>query len=188
MPNWAYTSYYLRSSDDSAKELYNKMLKLQNMTEPLKPNGFGTTWLGNLVEDLGVNYDKVYCRGSWDDLRLEDGVLHFTTETAWNRCSEVENLIKEKYPEMEIHFFCEECGMGIYVKNSTEFFPEDYIVDIDNDEIEYLSEDETLSHLSDFFGIDFNTIDDLLLAVNEHNDKEENEDNQIRLNKIELVD
>lgn len=187
MPNWAYTSYYLRSSDNSAKKLYKKMLKLQNMTEPLKPNGFGTTWLGNLVEDLGKDYEKVQCRGSWDDLKLEDDVLHFSTETAWYRCTEVEDLIKEKYPEMEINFFCEESGMCIYEKNSTEFFPEDYVVDTDDEGTEYLSESETLSHLSDFFGIDFNTFDDLLLAVDEHNEKEENEDNQIRLNKIELV-
>jgi hypothetical protein len=77
--------------------------------------------------------------------------------------------------------------MCIYEKNSTEFFPEDYVVDTDDEGTEYLSESETLSHLSDFFGIDFNTFDDLLLAVDEHNGKEENEDNQIRLNKIELV-
>ena len=69
------------------------MNRLAQMKEPLKPNGFGTTWLGNLVEDLGVDFNKVQCRGSRDGLELDGGVLRFLTATAWYRCTEVEDLI-----------------------------------------------------------------------------------------------
>ena len=94
------------------------MKSLQEMKEPLKPNGFGTTWLGNLVEDLGVDFNKVQCRGSWDCLELDDDILSFTTETACYRCTEVEDLIKEKYPSIDIAFRCEAPGMAIYEKNN----------------------------------------------------------------------
>ena len=104
MPNWAICEYRLVSETSEVKDLYERMKKLQEMKEPLKPNGFGTTWLGNLVEDLGVDFNKVQCRGSWDNLDLDGNVLSFYTETAWYRCTEVEDLIKEKYPTIDISF------------------------------------------------------------------------------------
>ena len=92
--------------------------------------------------------------GSWDCLEMDDDILSFTTETAWYRCTEVEDLIKEKYPSIDIAFRCEEPGMAIYEKNNNVFFPEDYIVDIEDDDTYYLMETEALQTLSDFFGID----------------------------------
>ena len=47
-----------------------------------------------------------------DLLELDDDILSFTTETAWYRCTEVEDLIKEKYPSIDIAFRCEELCMG----------------------------------------------------------------------------
>jgi len=164
------------------------MKRLQEMKEPLKPNGFGTAWLGNLVEDLGVEYGKVSCRGSWDGLSLEGEFLRFWTETAWYRCTEVEDLIKEKYPSIEIFFLCEEPGMCIYEKNSDVYFDEQYIVDYSAGDRYYLSEVGALNELSEVFGIDFADIDEALILVEEHNDKEENDDDQIYIHKFELID
>ena len=160
------------------------MKRLQEMTEPLKPNGFGTAWLGNLVEDLGVDFNTVQCRGSWDDPTLENTVLRFSTETAWYRCTEVEDLIREKYPSIEIFFICEEPGMCIYEKNNNVFFPEDYIVDIEDDDTYYLMEGEALQVLSDFFGIDFKDIDEAMVLVQENNDKD---DGRGWVNKYEFI-
>ena len=154
------------------------------MKEPLKPNGFGTTWLGNLVEDLGVDFNTVQCRGSWDDLYMDEEILCFTTETAWYRCTEVEDLIKEKYPSIDIAFRCEEPGMSIYEKNNNVFFPEDYIVDIEDDDTYYLMESEALQVLSDFFGIDFKDIDEAMVLVQENNDKD---DGRVWVNKYEFI-
>ena len=154
------------------------------MKEPLKPNGFGTTWLGNLVEDLGVDFNTVQCRGSWDGLYMDEEILCFTTETAWYRCTEVEDLIKEKYPSIDIAFKCEEPSMCIYEKNNNVFFPEDYIVDIEDDDTYYLMESEALQVLSDFFGIDFKDIDEAMVLVQENNDKD---DGRVWVNKYEFI-
>ena len=187
MPNWCATRYACIGDENELQDLYDRMKRLQEMTEPLKPNGFGTTWLGNLVEDLGVDFNTVQCRGSWDDPTLENTVLRFSTETAWYRCTEVEDLIREKYPSIEIFFLCEEPGMCIYEKNSDELFAEDYIIDYSGD-IYYMSEADALQELSDEFGIDFADIDEALILVEEYNNKDENDDDQIYVHKFELVD
>ena len=185
MPNWCSTRYACTGDQNELQSLYERMNRLAQMKEPLKPNGFGTTWLGNLVEDLGVDFNKVQCRGSWDGLELDGGVLRFWTETAWYRCTEVEDLIKEKYPSIEIFFLCEEPGMAIYEKNNNVFFPEDYIVDIEDDDTYYLMESEALQTLSDFFGIDFKDMDEAMILVRENND---NDDGRVWVNRYEFVD
>ena len=188
MPNWCSTSYKIVGQDNEVKDLYERMKRLQEMKEPLKPNGFGTTWLGNLVEDLGVDFNTVQCRGSWDDLSLDGEILSFWTETAWYRCTEVEDLIKEKYTTIEIFFKCEEPGMCIYEKNSDVYFDEEYILDYSAGDTYYLSEAEVLRELSDEFGVDFADIDEAMILVEEHNDNEDNDDDQIYVHKYELVD
>ena len=41
MPNWAYTSYRIVGKKEEVQDLYSKIQQLQNMEEPLEPNGFG---------------------------------------------------------------------------------------------------------------------------------------------------
>lgn len=185
MPNWASCSYAVTGEMNEVRSLYDRMKRLQEMEEPLKPNGFGTTWLGNLVEDFGIEYGKISCRGSWDNLMLDDDVLTFTTESAWDRCHEVDDLIMEKYPSLSIAFRCEEPGMAIYEKNNNVFFPEDYVVDYEDDDIYYLMESEALQSLSDFFGIDFKDMDEAMILVRENNDKD---DGRVWVNKYEFVE
>ena len=134
-----------------------------------------------------MDFNTVQCRGSWDDLTMEGETLRFCTETAWYRCTEVEDLIREKYPSIEIFFLCEEPGMCIYEKNSDELFPDDYIIDYSGD-IYYMSEADALQELSDEFGIDFADIDEAMIIVEEHNNKDETCEDQIYVHKFELVD
>ena len=185
MPNWCSTRYVCCGDPEEIQGLYDRMTRLAQMKEPLKPNGFGTTWLGNLVEDLGVDFNKVQCRGSWDGLELDGGVLRFWTETAWYRCTELEDLIKEKYPSLSIAFRVEESGMAIYEKNDETFFPEEYIVDIEDDETTYCDEADALRILSDFFGIDFKDMDEAMILVEENNEKD---DGRVWVNRYQLVD
>ncbi len=62
MPNWAYTSYRIVGKKKEVQDLYSKVQQLQNMEEPLEPNGFGNLWLGCLLTILGGDWEKVYCR------------------------------------------------------------------------------------------------------------------------------
>ena len=78
--------------------------------------------------------------------------------------------------------------MCIYEKNSDVYFDEEYIVDYSAGDSYYLSEAGALQELSDIFGIDFADIGEALILVEEHNDKEENDDDQIYVHKFEIVD
>lgn len=142
MPNWCYTSYTFVGDEDELKELHGLMERLESMEKPLVKNGFGTNWLGCIVEALGKNWEKVQCRGSWEDLMLCNGTLNFNTTTAWSAADEVMALICEKYPSLGYYYYTEEPGMGIYQTNDVcgEYYPDRYYVDLCTDDGEYLQE------------------------------------------------
>ena len=137
MPNWAYTQYKVRGREEEVMALYSTIEKLSQMKEPYQPNGFGKLWLGNLVNALGGDWEKVYCRGQITDYSLENGILKINTETAWGEMSETRHFIEQKYPSLQIFFQTEECGMCIFQTNDAtgEIFPERWLLDY-NDEKE----------------------------------------------------
>ena len=104
MPNWGSTAYAIEGDAKEIKSLYKLMKSLQDRKEPSVENGFGTTWLGCLVDALGKDWHNVRCRGSWGCLELEDDVLKFSTETAWSPCNWTFDLVMEKYPTLRYYF------------------------------------------------------------------------------------
>ena len=52
MPNWSTTDYFVIGSTKEIMDLNKKMEKLENRKKSLVKNGFGNTWLGNLVQYL----------------------------------------------------------------------------------------------------------------------------------------
>lgn len=118
------------------------MKDLQERKEPSVENGFGTSWLGCLVDALGKDWEKVSCRGDWANLEIENETLRFTTETAWAPCNETLDLVCEKFPSLCYYYQTEEPGMGIYETNDSEgkYFTDKYMVDLCTDKSEYLCE------------------------------------------------
>ena len=139
MPNWAYTQYKIKGSEDEVAALHKTIQNLADMDESLLPNGFGKLWLGNLVHALGGDWEKIYCRGQILDYGYENGILTFNTETAWGEMSETRHFIEQKYPSLQIFFQTEECGMCIFQTNDAtgEIFPERWLLDW-NDEAKNL--------------------------------------------------
>ena len=62
MPNWCFTSFVVRVEDKEVCDLYEKMRSLEQREESLVENGFGKTWVGNLVTLLGGDWNTIYCR------------------------------------------------------------------------------------------------------------------------------
>ena len=87
MPNWNTSTYVCEGNPADIRALHNLMIELQSRQARLYPNGFSITWLRNLLIALGGDWEKVYCRGSWNDPEIyPDGTLHFNLETAWGSC------------------------------------------------------------------------------------------------------
>lgn len=148
MPNWAYTQYHCDGDREKLQQLHSIMAELESMKAPgLHDNGFGSTWLGNLVIKLGGDWNKVYCRGSWDNLLLhEDGTVSFSVESAWDEPNEVREFIEKKFSDIQIYYQTEESGMGIYKTNddSGQYFPEKYYLWIEDETTEYCNDLESL--------------------------------------------
>ena len=142
MPNWCSTAYAIEGNAKELKKLYDLMNGLQERKEPSVPNGFGTAWLGCLVDALGENWENVHCRGDWYNLQFDGNVLTFNTETAWSPCNEVFDRVCEKYPTLHYFYQSEEPGMGLYCTNDEDgkHFPDRFYVDVCISEEEYYTE------------------------------------------------
>lgn len=193
MPNWCTTSYVISGPKNDVRSLYDRMKRLQNRKESLLPNGFSNTWLGNLVSRLGADWHTVYCRGEWSDLRMKGGNLHFNTWTAWSRCEDVETVIRDKYPDLEITFLSEELGNGIFETNDAtgEIFPERVIIDTEDEGTEYYTYDNALHALCDKLDLDPETTtwEQAKKLCEKRNDLQDTAENEahIWVHEVELV-
>lgn len=131
MPNWAYTTYKIKGSEEEVAALHKTIQDLEQREESLLPNGFGKLWLGNLVHALGGDWNDIYCRGQILDYSLGNGVLCINTETAWGEMSETRHFIESKFPSLEIYFITEEPGMCIFQTNDPtgDIFPYRWLLD-----------------------------------------------------------
>ena len=173
MPNWCSTDYYVVGSKKEVLDLNKKMERLENRKKSLVKNGFGNTWLGNLVNYLGGDWEKVYCRGEWmcREYNKEKNTLTFTTETAWREMVEWRKFIESYYTTIKILFVTEESGMGIYQTNDKDgvFFKDRYILDYGED-IEYFETiDQVVKFTEEFIGVKIKdkTINDIQRTIDD---------------------
>ena len=192
MPNWAYTQYVVIGDKEQLKQLHTIMTELEEMKSPgLHENGFGSTWLGNLVIKLGGNWKQVYCRGSWDNLLLhEDGAVSFSVESAWGELYDVRKFIEEQFPGVKLYFQCEESGMSIYQTNdgTGQYFPEKYYLWVENGTTEYYTSLEALTkEVENITGSkNLNTLDSCKKALETYS--RSNSDLCYTLEEFELLD
>ena len=151
MPNWASTAYVFKAKDqEQAKDLYDKIDSIAKMEEPLVENGFGKLWMGCLVNLLGGDWNKVYCRGEIIDYNLTDDHVNISCETAWGEMEEFRHFIEQHYPDSKIFYQVEESGNCVYATNDAEgeYFPERYCLD-SYDGLEYF---ETIKEAAKYIG------------------------------------
>lgn len=194
MPNWSTTEYYVVGSKKELSDLNEKMEKLENRKESLVKNGFGNTWLGNLVESLGGNWEKVYCRGQWmcRVYNKENNTLTFSTETAWCEMNEWRKFIESCYKTIKILFVTEEPGCGIYQTNDFGgvFFKDKYILDYTED-VEYFETiDQAVEFIEELIGlrVEDKTVNGIQEKLDEYVEKNDEEDQYFSFHEFEEVD
>lgn len=150
MPNWAFSQYHAVGDKEQLQQLHSIMEELESMKAPgLHENGFGSTWLGNIVIKLGGDWEKTYCRGWWDNLLLhDDGTVSFSVESAWDEPDEVREFIEKNFPDIKLYYQCEESGMCIFKTNDDtgRYFPEKYYLWVEDGETEYYTTIEALAN------------------------------------------
>ena len=177
MPNWCFTEYVVKGDEKdikSLKEIFDSTLE----AEQVAPNDFGPRWLGNLVHKFGKNWETTPCRGTFGNEEIHDGnMLAFNTTTAWGRCESVEEMIRERFPDVTVWFLEEELGCDIFVTNDADeiIFPEQYIIDIANKGMEYFTKEKALNKISEIAGRTITTFNEAVKWTEEHNNNVKNE-------------
>ena len=145
MPNWA-CNHLVASGDQmqlrSLAETLNTMPNLEN--------GFGRYWMGNLVAALlklskdelmavkGMHFrgtidpdfyaQACLCGPNVDEKKEftidEDGKMRFSTTSAWDRSEDVENLIMEHFPSVELAWSCTDEFGNFHITHNPEGLPE----------------------------------------------------------------
>lgn len=191
MSNPAFMTVCIEGDRRQQRSLYGKMLRLERRKKPLVENGFHCPqrWLGCLVARLGGDWHEVYCRGTWDNLRLRDGELCFDTETAWEPPFGLLQLIQACYPQLRCVYMAEG-DWESYLTNDTEgkHFTSRYVVDTEPD-IEYLDTiEEACSYLSAFIGKPAGTSWEALKeAAGQWNDEHPEADWPVSVKQIEVT-
>lgn len=132
MPNWCLTNYTIVGEEKELDELYSLMRNLEEMETPLRPNCFGSDWLGCLIVALGEKWEDNCCRGYWRNLERGNRNITFETKTAWKPANDVFELLKRKFPSLKYCFYAEEPDGCIYETNDAkgEFYPNRLYVDL----------------------------------------------------------
>lgn len=161
--------------------------------KPKHPNGWGgSLWLGELVTELGFDWQQYRCRGEIIDFQEEDkNTLMIAQSTAWCEQEGVRECIEKKYPSIKVYFRDEEPGCDVFCTNSFEYFPDQYYLDSYDDPMYF----ETLKECHDYVvtlvghevDMDF---DALNAAVNDFQEQQEEkgEDCFCSLHEFELVE
>ena len=193
MSNPAFMSVCIEGDRRQIRSLYGKMLRLQNREKPLIDNGFyhPKRWLGNLVARLGSNYHEVFCRGTWDYLQLSQGVLTFSTETAWVAPFEVLHLIERVYPQRRIYFAADGDGWDWYLTNDRvgRYFKSRFELDMPPDNEYYDTIDEVAAQISAYIGQSIApTLGAVHAAIEEWEETNEDLDAYINLREYKIVE
>lgn len=183
MPNWCFTYYAAEGPKDQLQKLSDTMTRLAAMPSPgLVKNGFGSSWLGNLVMELGVDpltQPNFRCRGEYYNVDLnQSGYLTFDTMTAWCEADDTRRLIEEKFPGVHLYFISEEFGCNYWKTNDVEgkYFSERYYFraenfDDENDGNYYDTLPELIEAVEKATGVNgLQTFEDCDEALQEHED------------------
>lgn len=194
MPNWCSTDYYVLGSRKEIMDLSRRMERLENRKKSLINNGFGNTWLGNLVNNLGGDWENVYCRGEWmgREWNKEKNTLTFTTETAWQEMKEWRRFIESCYKTIKILYVTEEPGMGIYKTNDLDeiFFKAKFVLDYGED-VEYFETlDQAIVFIEELTGITIEekTVNGIQGKLDEYVEENDEEDLFYSFHEFEQVD
>lgn len=191
MSNLVFMSVCFKGDQRQLKSLYGKMKRLQERKEPLVKNDYyhSKQWLGNLVKRLGANYNNVYCRGTWDCLRMNEKSLYFTTETASQPPFRLLKLIANVYPSLSFYFEAEGDDWECLLTNDVEgiFFPYHYLVDSDMGYEYFIELEEVCQFLSPRITIVGQSEDNLYEAIDEWEENNNDLNKYIIIKKVEVI-
>ena len=154
-------------------------------------NGFGTLWIGNIIDALGEDWEKLRCRGEIIGYHIENNLLTIYQSTAWCEQEGFRECIEKKFPSIKVYYREEEPGCDVYYTNDADrnYFPERYLLNNNDEPLYFNTIEEAAKYVSRI--VDHNVEANLTaieLALD--NFEEENEDDDVfySFHEFQVVD
>lgn len=162
MPNWCQTTYKIIGPDKDLQKINDILNKCDERVNPLNENDFGNLWLGDIITDLGFDYNDFCCRGEVVDWYFDDDVFVIYQSTAWCEQEGFRECIRTKFPDVDIYVFEDEPGCEVFCTNDIYkyCFPYDYRLEATDIFEDFHDLNELKSYLINNIKINTITMDD----------------------------
>ena len=191
MPNWCDVVYKCIGDPKEVRSLY-KIIKANDKRKTSRvKNGFGTLWIGNIIDALGEDWEKLRCRGEIIGYHIENNLLTIYQSTAWCEQEGFRECIEKKFPSIKVYYREEEPGCDVYYTNDAErnYFPERYLLNNNDEPLYFNTIEEAAEYVS---GIVNQKVEANMKAIEQalDNFEEENEDDDVyfSFHQIQVVD
>ena len=154
-------------------------------------NGFGTLWIGNIIDALGEDWEKLRCRGEIIGYHIENNLLTIYQSTAWCEQEGFRECIEKKFPSIKVYYREEEPGCDVYYTNDADrnYFPERYLLNNNDEPLYFNTIEEAAEYVS---GIVNQKVEANMEAIEKalDNFEEENEDEDVyfSFHEFQVVD
>lgn len=152
MPNWCDTTYKCVGEKKEIQALKKGLDANAKRKTSRVANGFGTLWLGNIIDQLGGDWEKYRCRGEITDYQMDGDDLAIYQCTAWCEQEGFRQFIEEKFPNIKVYWQDQEPGCDVYFTNSFDYFPERYFLDSYDEPLYFESLEELQRYVESLVG------------------------------------
>lgn len=193
MANLCETTYRCVGEPEQIKALHKILQKMNRSKNPKHPNGWGgSLWLGELVSELGFDWQQYRCRGEIIDFQKEDkNTLMIAQSTAWCEQEGVRECIEKKFPDIKVYWQDMEPGCEVFCTNSFDYFPDRYFLDSYDDPMYFETIEECHKYIVSLVGhdvdMDFDALDAAVTTYQEQQE-EKGEDCFYSLHEFQLVE
>ena len=154
-------------------------------------NGFGTLWIGNIIDALGEDWEKLRCRGEIIGYHIENNLLTIYQSTAWCEQEGFRECIEKKFPSIKVYYREEEPGCDVYYTNDAyrNYFPERYLLNNNDEPLYFNTIEEAAEYVS---GIVNQKVEANMTAIekalDEYEEENKDEDVYFSFHQIQVVD
>ena len=154
-------------------------------------NGFGTLWIGDIIDALGEDWEKLRCRGEIIGYHIENNLLTIYQSTAWCEQEGFRECIEKKFPSIKVYYREEEPGCDVYYTNDADrnYFPERYLLNNNDEPLYFNTIEEAAEYVS---GIVNQKVEANMTAIekalDEYEEENKDEDVYFSFHEFQVVD
>jgi hypothetical protein len=154
-------------------------------------NGFGTLWIGNIIDALGEDWEKLRCRGEIIGYHIENNLLTIYQSTAWCEQEGFRECIEKKFSSIKVYYREEEPGCDVYYTNDADrnYFPERYLLNNNDEPLYFNTIEEAAEYVSGIVNqkVEAN-MEAIEKALDNYEEEHEDDDVYFSFHEFQVVD